>query len=79
MSKKSFTFTDKNLDYHGESYVWDDGTYEVTEFYSINEYCESVDLDPTKFTFEIEKALEIKDSPDYGGYSDYCEAVAKLR
>ena len=79
--KKEITFTDGTEDYYASVWIWEDGEYDVTECYFINELCESVDVSWKDFRFEIEKEIEeylpVEVDGYYGGYDNYLVGLAK--
>lgn len=79
--KIEISFSKGELDYHATVFIFDDGTYDVTEFYSINEDCDSVDLDWKPFKYEIENQiseyLQPKQEGYFGGYDNFIEGLAK--
>ena len=77
--KVNISFEKPDFDYHASIYIFEDGSYDVVEFYSVDEDCNTVDKDWKEFKDDIENEisefLPKKSNGEFGGYDDFLDGL----
>lgn len=77
--KIKITFEKDEFDFYGSVYIFEDGNYDVVEFYSVDEECNIKDVDWKKFKDEIENKisefLPKKSNGEFGGYDNFLDGL----
>lgn len=77
--KVSITFEKPDFDYYASIYIFENGSYDVVEFYSVDEDCNTLDEDWKLFKDEIENEisefLPKKNNGEFGGYDNFFDGL----